>query len=272
MKLIKLILRRLKLTYLKNICFSFLYFIFHKVFLILKRKHNFNVNKHSHKFTLFYINYKYYKNKPFWLRVLDGSYEKQEIKAIKKYLKPNMKVLEVGGSLGITSVIANSILKNSDKHFVLEANPKLIENLKFNKSQNKSKFTIINKPISSLEKEVIFNFNDISLGGSINNKNQKYNEIKHGKYNNLKTKTLTPNLIEEIYDIQFDCLICDIEGEEYNLLLDLVNYFKKYRLMIIEFHFDLETDFLKFEKVKQIYDGSFKIIEISYNNLVFLKN
>ena len=42
--------------------------------------------------------------------------------------------------------------------------------------------------------------------------------------------------------------------------------------MIIEFHFDLETDFLKFEKVKQIYDGSFKIKEISHNNLVFLKN
>ena len=269
MKLIKLIYRKLKLAYLKNIFLGFFYFIIHKIFLILKKEKNFNLSRHGFKFTVFYQNYKYYNNKPFWLRIFDKTYEKQEIKAIKKYVKPDMKILEVGGSLGITSVIANSILKDPKKHFVLEANPNLIENLTFNKSQNNSKFTVVNAPISSSEKNITFNFNNISLGGSINNKLHKYEEFKHGKYNNLKTKTLTPKIIEEKYNLQFDCLICDIEGEEYNLLLNLADYFKNYRLMIVEFHFDLKSDLPNFKKLKKMYSQYFQIIEISHNNLVF---
>lgn len=270
MKLVKQIYRKLKLAYLKKNILRVFYFTIHKIFLIIKREKNFNCNRYGFKFTIFYENYKYYNNKPFWLRIFDNTYEKQEIIAIKKYVKPDMKILEVGGSLGITSVIANSILEIPQKHIVLEANPNLIENLTFNKSQNNSKFTIVNAPVSFSEKYITFNFNNISLGGSINNKLHKYEELKHGKYNNLKTKTLTPKIIEEKYNLQFDCLICDIEGEEYNLLLNLIDYFKNYRLMIVEFHFDLKSDLPNFEKLKYTYIKYFQIIEISHNNFVFL--
>lgn len=270
MSLLKLIYRKLKLNYFKKNIFNIFYFMLHKIFLIFINEKNFNLNRHGFKFTVFYKNYKCYNNKPFWLRIFDKTYEKQEIIAIKKYVNSDMRILEVGGSLGLTSVIANSKLKDQKKHIVLEANPNLIENLSFNKSQNNSKFTVVNAPISSSEKNVTFNFNNISLGGSINNKLHKYEELKHGQYNTLKTKTITPKIIEEKYNLQFDCLICDIEGEEYNLLLNLKDYFKSFKLMIVEFHFDLESDQSNFEKLKKMYSKYFQLIEISHNNFVFL--
>lgn len=64
-------------------------------------------------------------------------------------------------------------------------------------------------------------------------------------------------------------MICDIEGEEFNLLLNLFEYFKEFKLMIIEFHFDEESNYQKFEEVKSLYSNHFDILQINQNNLVF---
>jgi len=135
---------------------------------------------------------------------------------------------------------------------------------------NNSKFEIINKPVSNQEREVFFNYNHISLGGSIYDKSEKYRDDKHGIYNNIKTKTVSPLQIEKQFKLGFDCLICDIEGEEYNLLLKLSEYFKKFKLMIVEFHFDDILSLKNLEKIKQVYSKKFTIEMINSNNIVFI--
>lgn len=263
----------LKIIYIDKLVLSLKelnYFIIHSVFLLITGKNDFKIKFQGFPIVIFHSNYFKYINKPVWIRLLDNSYEKQEIIAIKKYVKSGMKVLELGGSLGITSVLINSILEDRKNHFVCEANPNLLDNLKFNRKLNNSQFEIINKPVSNQEREVCFNYNHISLGGSIFDKSEKYRDDKHGIYNNIKTKTVSPLQIEKQFKVGFDCLICDIEGEEYNLLLKLSEYFKKFKLMIVEFHFDDNLSKENLEEVKQVYSKNFKLELINHNNIVFI--
>jgi len=250
---------------------SFFKKIFHNSFRIVYRGRNFDITYHGKKITVFEKNYASYINKPIPLRLIDGSYEKQEIKSIKKFLTKEMTVLELGGSLGVTSVIINSILDKKTNHIVCEGNPELIENLAYNKNQNDCEFQIVNQPVSSLEKKVSFFFNNISLGGSIFNKHHKYKDNLHGEYKKTVMNTITPMLLEKQFDLNFDCLICDIEGEEFNLLLDLYYYFKEFKLMIVEFHFDDESNYQKLEKLKNNYSDNFDFIQINQTNQVFVK-
>lgn len=250
---------------------SFFKKIFHNFFRIVYRGKNFNITYHGKKITVFEKNYTSYINKPIPLRLIDGSYEKLEIKSIKKFLTKEMTVLELGGSLGVTSVIINSILDKKTNHVVCEGNPELIENLEYNKNQNNCEFKIVNQPVSSLEKKVTFFFNNISLGGSIFNKQQNYEDHLHGVYKKIVMDTITPIKLAKQFNLNFDCLICDIEGEEFNLLLDLYDYFKEFKLMIIEFHFDEETNYQKLEKLKNKYSDYFDFIPLNQTNLVFVK-
>lgn len=271
LNLIKYILKSIginKLVYLiQNTWFKFS----HWLFLIIMSGKNFNLVFKGKKITVVKQNYFRYKNKPLWFRLFDRTYERQEIKSILKFLDKEMTVLELGGSIGVTSVIINSLLAENHKHVVCEANPNLIENLELNKINNKCNFVIENKPISSKETKVKFNFNDISLGGSILDKSLKYQENNHGAYKNILITTTTPKEIEEKFNLKFDCLICDIEGEEFNLLIDLIDYFKNFKLMIVEFHFDEKINYSKLENIKKNYDPFFNISHINNNNVVFLK-
>lgn len=271
--IIKKIKHVLRLIYVDRLVIylkSFYFFIIHGIFLIIKNKSDFKIKFKGNLIVVFYDNYVKYINKPVWIRLLDNTYEEQEIKSIKKYLKRDMNVLELGGSLGVTSVIINSILKNKKNHIVCEANPNLLENLEFNRKLNNSKFDIINKPVSNEEKVVSFNYNQISLGGSIFDKSSKYMDDRHGQYNCIKTKTISPLQIEKKNKIVFDCLICDIEGEEYNLLLNLLDYFNSFKLMIVEFHYDDNSSQENFKKIKQVYSKNFTLKIINHNNIIFL--
>ena len=273
MNLIKKIYRFFGIHILRHYVNQVIYKILHYSFRIVYSGKKFNITFHGKKITVFSKNYTSYINKPIPLRLIDGSYEKGEIKSIKKFLTKEMTVLELGGSLGVTSVIINSFLNNKKKHIVCEANPKLIKNLEYNKDQNNCEFKIVNQPVSSLEKKVTFHFNDISLGGSIYNKkyNKKYKDNLHGVYKKIVINTITPEKLEKQFKLNFDCLICDIEGEEFNLLLDLFEYFKDFKLMIVEFHFDEESNYQKIKKIKNNYSDYFNIIKINHNNLVFIR-
>lgn len=74
-----------------------LYKIFHYSFSIVYGRKRFDITFHNKKISVFSENYFSYINKPIPLRLIDGSYEKEEIKSIKKFLTKEMKVLELGG-------------------------------------------------------------------------------------------------------------------------------------------------------------------------------
>ena len=57
--------------------------------------------------------------------MLFGWYEKDEVTAINKYLRPDLPVIELGGGIGLLSCVINKKLDKPENHIVLEADPEL---------------------------------------------------------------------------------------------------------------------------------------------------
>jgi len=192
-----------------------------------------------------------------------GIYEKEEIDLIQKYVEQDDTVLELGSSLGVTSCIIATKLSNKGSLVALEANPNLIENIERNRKINNCNFILKNAVASHNNREVEFNFNGLSHSGSIIKKTHligEDKEKKYGKYTNIKSTTVTPLDIEKEYNKKFNVLVCDIEGEEYDLLYHCFDYFKNFDKIIIEFHPHLSKSKYNLETLNDLYSKYFKII------------
>ncbi len=133
-------------------------------------------------------------------------YEKKERLLVSKYLPQEASVLELGGRVGVVSCVVNKILKNPNKHVVLEIESFWHRYLEINRRINKCKFKSI-------------------LGQVTDTTNNPYvNSYWRSK------KTIDINLFE------FDTLISDIEGAEYSLFDQNKWMFEKLKTIIIELH------------------------------------
>lgn len=151
-------------------------------------------------------------------------YEKSEQMLIRTFLQPDAAVLELGACLGIISCVTNSILKNPQKHVVLEANPALIPWLTKNRNNN-AQFSIENCIISRKKKNPFF-FHGKILDSSAD---------RHSE-NSINVEGKTVRDIEKKYRINFDTLIMDIEGGELNFLRENGSFLKQLKLVILELH------------------------------------
>jgi len=215
-----------------------------------------------------YQNYKHQKNEATYDRLKNSRYENEEISFILKNLKAEDRALDLGASLGVSSCIIASKLNDSSNLVAVEANPELTKALTNNKEINNLNFHIEHAPASSINKEVNFNFNGLSLSGSIVRKSVLESN-KWGEYQSISLKTITPIDIENKYDLSFNFLSCDIEGEEYNLLNDLYDYFKNFDTMIVEFHFVNHTQEERLDIHKK-YSTNFDI-KTNGNTSCFIK-
>jgi hypothetical protein len=75
-------------------------------------------------------------------------YEATEVKQAKQYIKPDDRVLELGARWGGVSVTTNKILKDKEKHYVVECDPSVWDTLEFNRVNNNCSFNIIQGVIS----------------------------------------------------------------------------------------------------------------------------
>jgi FkbM family methyltransferase len=215
---------------------------------------------------------KYSINMPINERLEKGIYEKEELYLTSICVDENSKVLELGSSLGVLSCVINNMMTNKKDMVVVEANPKLIGVIENNRDINSLEFTIINNCISYEEKEINFYYNGISLSGSLIERDiWVKNENKYGEYKKIKYKSITPELIEKEYNINFNTLVCDIEGYEYKLLKELYSYFINYKYMIVEFHDIPGENRDKIQKqITNLYSKEFNISNIG--STLFFKN
>ena len=140
---------------------------------------------------------------------------------IVKYIKGNEKILEIGGNIGRSSLIASYILNNNNNNnlVTLECDSEICEKLKENKEINNRNFFIENSALS------------------------KRKLIQKG-WNTIVSDTILPgykcvNIIsfEELqlkYSIIFDTLILDCEGAFYFILNDMPEVLTNIKLIIIE--------------------------------------
>jgi len=139
-------------------------------------------------------------------------YEVEEIRFLKRILKTGMNVVELGGSLGIVSGIVRSIIGPIAKHIIVEANPELI-NICIDNACGNSKTTeteVICKAVSYSSKA------KVGFTKGINSHTGRLSGVSDKVYYEVEKVKLRA-LIEKLSEKDPYVLICDIEGEEYEM-------------------------------------------------------
>jgi FkbM family methyltransferase len=154
-----------------------------------------------------------------------GDYEAEERALIKRYLRPDDSVLELGACIGAVSCTTNKLLKDKSRHVIVEGNPKLIPYLEKNKSINHSGFTILNRAASQ-EKSVTFFLNGEFIVGGTTQRESPHPITVPG--------SSLQDLDEEFGP--FTTLIMDIEGSEADVIPPSADFLANCRLVVVETH------------------------------------
>ena len=94
-------------------------------------------------------------------------YEEPERKALKKFLDPELPVVELGACIGVVSCLTNRRLHKPNKHVVVEANPALLPLLEQNRDRNDCQFKIVHAAVSHGARTITFNVDDNILASSV---------------------------------------------------------------------------------------------------------
>jgi FkbM family methyltransferase len=160
--------------------------------------------------------------------LLSDRYEEPERVALKKFLDPELPVVELGACIGVVSCLANRRLRKPENHVVVEANPALLPLLEQNRARNNCQFKIVNAAVSyGLEKTIAFGINDNILASS----------AETHKRQGVIVSTVTLECLLNEYGFERATLICDIEGAELQLVdHELKTLNKRIAMIIMELH------------------------------------
>lgn len=156
------------------------------------------------------------------------AYEVAERSLIPRYLDRRLPVIELGGCIGVIACITNRLLENPERHVVVEANPLAIPLLKETRDGNQCTFEILNKAIAYGVPVVTFRPTSNLCANSLRE--------KEGEESNVHIPATT--LRDIVNERKFDSfnLICDIEGHEYELVLNEPDVLQKATTIILETH------------------------------------
>jgi hypothetical protein len=157
--------------------------------------------------------------------------ESVEVKQAMEYIREDDRVLELGARFGGVAVTTNKILKDKDKHYVVECDPSVWDTLEFNKNNNNCKFNIIKGTISKKRQRI--------LGKSWATHTVEDHESE------------IPNYPLPLVD--FNVLIADCEGAIEQFYDENKEFFKGLRLILLEKdrpdHCDYDRIFKEFREL-----------------------
>ena len=157
----------------------------------------------------------------FW----QGNYERDERELVRRRIRPEDSVLELGACLGIVSCVTNKLLANKSRHVVIEANPFCIAPLYRNKELNQAGFLIEHCAVSS-RPEVTFYLHPVFIvGGTLQRATNRPFRVPAKSLGQLERERGP-----------FTALIMDLEGGEREVLQESSDLLKQYRLVIVELH------------------------------------
>jgi FkbM family methyltransferase len=197
------------------------------------------------------------------LELLSGKYEKPEREAVLHYLQPHWSVIELGGCIGVVACITNKLLENPANHLVLEVNPLVLPFLESNRDANGCAFQIMDKALAYGSETVTFEPLSDFWGNSL---------YHAGGQPPVTVETTTlANLLQGRHFDNF-ALICDIEGQEYELISREPETIRKAELIVLEVHPHIigneKVEFL----LSTLKDLGFRILSHSKNVISFRKS
>jgi FkbM family methyltransferase len=166
-------------------------------------------------------------NESIRIELITNRYESAERHAVARYLKRDIPVIELGGSMGVVACVTNKLLTNPTAHVVVEANPMAIPQLELNKKLNGRQFEIVNRAIAYGVDSVTFRPSTNLAGSSI---------TRDGDQSPVTVPAVS--LGDLVHDRGFKRfnLVCDIEGLEYDLICQELEVLQYADTIIMETH------------------------------------
>jgi FkbM family methyltransferase len=160
-------------------------------------------------------------------QLFTNNYEAEERRAVARYLRRDLPVVELGGSMGVVACVTNRLLINKKAHLVVEANPLAIPHLELNRKLNHCKFEIVNRAIAYGVDSVTFRPSSSLCGNSI---------TADGDLPPVTVETVQLGELVRTRDFRRFNLVCDIEGLEYDLVCQESEVLKMADTIIMETH------------------------------------
>ena len=183
---------------------------------------------------------------------LPRSMRQRERRAVTRYLRRDLPVIELGGSMGVVACVTNKLLQNPRAHVVVEANPRAAAQLGHNRRLNGCEFEIVNCAIAYGTSSVNFRPSTNMAGSSI---------TRPGDEMPVTVDAIQLGRIVEGRGLGPFSLICDIEGVEYDLVRQEIAVLAKAHTIIMETHARyIGEDKLRLMMAK-LAEAGFKIIE-----------
>lgn len=158
-----------------------------------------------------------------------GIYESAEIRLIKKYLRSDLPVIELGASLGIVSSFIIKQLKRGVSLKVVEANPNLITTIHSNLERHNVsnvQYEIINKALG---------YSDNYIHMQLSSDNTASHVVRSEKPVGDFVKVACVRL-STLISLHPYTLVCDIEGSEIEIIMNDDEALKKCTQLFIELH------------------------------------
>jgi FkbM family methyltransferase len=164
---------------------------------------------------------------PTKVELIMNKYEAPERRAVARYIRRHLPVVELGGSMGVVACVTNRFLKRPAAHVVVEANPLVIPQLELNRSLNRCQFEIVNRAIAYEMESVTFRPSSNVCVSSI---------TTVGDQPPVTVQTIQLGDIVRDHGFTRFNLICDIEGLEYDLVRHEMDVVKNADTIILETH------------------------------------
>jgi FkbM family methyltransferase len=191
------------------------------------------------------------------LFLLDGQYELPERRAVKRHLKRDLPVIELGGALGVVACITNKLLADPSAHVVVEANPLAIPQLQLNKESNHCAFEIVNRAIAYGVDAVTFCPTVDLASNSLESDGTQLYETEQA----VTVKAVQLGSLVSEYGFGNFSLVCDIEGKEYDLVCQEIEVLRKADVIILETHARLIGEDKNQFLINRLKDVGFRIAE-----------
>ena len=189
---------------------------------------------------------------PTRIELMTNKYELAERRAVAQYLERDLPVVELGGSMGVVACVTNKLLTHPTSHVVVEANPMAIPELEANRKLNGCHFEIVNCAIAYGVGSVTFRPSTGLAGNSI---------TRDGDQPPVTVNTCS--LGELVRDRGFKRfnLVCDIEGLEYDLVLQEPEVLKDASTIIMETHARFIGEEKFGDMMTKLQELGFKVVE-----------
>ena len=192
--------------------------------------------------------------------LLSGKHEKPERTLIRRYLDPELALIELGGALGVVSCIANRLLRHPERHVVVEANPALVPLLVSNRSRNRCRFAVLNRAVAYRQRVARFHVNANVLASSVGVPDE------HG----VDVPATTLQQILEQHDFGRCTLICDIEGAEVELVRHESSVLSAHvKTLIMEVHDRLVGPEVSNHMLQTLNDVGFRVLDRAWDSFAF---